>query len=302
MIGVAAGEQALGRAVVGEHEQVRAPVEAGQMPLDLVGQGCDVARMVMVGRQRAHRRLPTHLLQRVERLVVGGGGGGRRILRIERHQQHPAAALRHQPVEHALHARIAVAHRPVDHQPWRALLQPCRQLLRLAAGDRLERALVALLVPDRVVVVALARGTLAQDHELQQRLPEPGRIVDHPLVGEELGEIAPHRPVVGGVRRAEIHQHDADAVRARRPGARQEGLRLPGRSAFPHQGHLSPGPCGYSRPHVEAKQIGIGREGRTRGRGRGGKGRRTTSGLSPGRNQSVSRAHMLAVGSASTNW
>jgi hypothetical protein len=73
-----------------------------------------------------------------------------------------------------------------------------------------------LLVPDAAIGGAGGEGPLGQDDELQQRLPEPRRVVDHPPVGQELVEVAPHRPVVGRVGRAEIGEDHADPRRRHR--------------------------------------------------------------------------------------
>ena len=172
------------------------------MPLDAVGQRLDVARVIVIGRpwcagpaasaSPSARRTPCRRRWRWSAPRIADRAAIRRT---------PAAALRHQPVEHALRrsdCRSASPSRPSA----AASVAPSRGAsfsawLRVTV---LQRALVALPVPDRVVVRALAGRPLAQDDELQQRLPQPGRVVDHPPVGQELAQIAPHRPVVGGVR------------------------------------------------------------------------------------------------------
>ena len=73
-----------------------------------------------------------------------------------------------------------------------------------------KRAFVQLVVPDQLVVRAGGKGALGQDDQLQQRLPHPAGIIDHPLVRQELVQIAPHRPVVIVVRRAEVGQQHPD--------------------------------------------------------------------------------------------
>ena len=167
--------------------------------------------MVVIGPERAYGRLPAQALQRLQGLVVGGGGRGCGILRVERHQEQLSAALRIEPLDDAPGRRIAVAHRPVDDEAGHSCLQARRKLLGLRPCHGLERALVELLVPDRLIGMARGERPLAQNDELQERLPEPGRIVDHPAVRQELVQVAPHRPVVGGVGRAEIEQDHANA-------------------------------------------------------------------------------------------
>ena len=170
--------------------------------------------MVVVGRHRAERRLPLQAHQHPERLVVGGGGARSGILRIERKEHQPLAPLRVQPLDHRGGRGIAVAHREIDDHPVAIpLRQPGGDRGGLRSRDGQERALVGLLVPDLGVVGARGERPLAQDDELQQRLPLPGGIVDHPAIRQELAEIAAHRPVVGGVRGPEVGENDADPRR-----------------------------------------------------------------------------------------
>ena len=79
------------------------------------------------------------------------------------------------------------------------------------SGDSLRS-----LVPDLVVVAALAAGPHGQDDEIEHQPPLEAVFLDHAAVGEKFLQIAPHRPVVGRVRRAEIDQQHADAARDRR--------------------------------------------------------------------------------------
>ncbi len=166
--------------------------------LDRLRQRVDIERMVEIGRHRARRRLPFLVHQRAEELIVGGGRGGAGIMRIEREEQDPAAS----GLDHRAHLRsgrgVAVAHAEIDHAPGRhsgpAAPRPCLRGLRL--GDGHQRAFARLVVPDRLVGRAAGEGALGQDDQLQQRLPFPRRIVDHPLVRQKLVQIAAHRPVV----------------------------------------------------------------------------------------------------------
>ena len=100
---------------------------------------------------------------------------------------------------------------------------PCRSAIscgdrrRLRLGDRQKRAFVQLVVPDQLVVRPRGERPLGQDDQLQQRLPFPAGVVDHPLVRQELVQIAPHRPVVIVIRRPEVRQQHPD-LRALRTG------------------------------------------------------------------------------------
>ena len=210
VVGVAGVEVALRHAVEGCEDGLRLEVEPGEVRADRGGHGVDIDGIVVVGRRHPHGRLPAQPHERAEGLVAGRRRGGRGVLRIERHQQQAVAA----PLLQRLDARggggVGVAHRPVDDDP--LVAEPGRELLCLRARDGLERALVELRVPDLGVVLALAAGADGQDDQVEDRPPLPARQLDHALVGEELLEIAPHRPVAGGVGRAEVEQEDADAA------------------------------------------------------------------------------------------
>ena len=174
--------------------------------------------MLEVGRRRAHRRLPALLAQRSERLVVGGRGGRRGILRIEREEEQARAARRDHPADRRRGRGIAVTHRPVDQQLLvrQGAPERVRQLDALLAGDGAQRRFVPLPIPDRRVRPAAAGWPRGQDDQVQQRLPDQGVDIDHALVAQEFLQIAPHRPVVGGVRRAEVEQQHADPLRLHR--------------------------------------------------------------------------------------
>ena len=109
--------------------------------------------------------------------------------------------------------RIAVAHRPVDHEVRTDRRQRGGELVGLRAGDGLERELVALDVPDLAVVLGFDPRPDRQDDAVEHGLPDQPLVLDHPRVGQEFLEIAPHRRRVGGVRGAEIDQQHADRGR-----------------------------------------------------------------------------------------
>ena len=183
--------------------------------------------------------------QRAEGRVVGGGGGGGGILRVEREEDDALAARRLQPLDDRGGRGVAVAHGEVDHEPVAVAFGEAGGERRgLLAGDGAQRALVGLAVPDPAVVGAGGERAPAQDHRLEQRLPVPARGVDHPAVGEELVEVAAHRPVVGGVGGAEVGEDDADPRRRHRRVVGEGRAR-----AAPRWGVRSsrPGSCGLSR-------------------------------------------------------
>ena len=146
-------------------------------------------------------------------MVASGRRGRGRVLRIKRHEQDAVAALVEQRLEARADGRMAVAHGPVDADlVARHDLEMVRELLRLPAGDGLERPLVSGLVPDGVVVAPFALRPRRQDDQVEHRPPRQTRRFDDTAVGQEFLEVAPHRPVAGPLRRAEIEEQHADAA------------------------------------------------------------------------------------------
>ncbi len=203
-------------------------IDLRQVRFHRARQCLDIDRVVVPIRRHAHIRLPAHLHERAERLIARCRRGCGCILRIKRHKQNAVAALLHQCLDTALGRGIRITHRPVDNDA--RVVESCGKLFRLVPGDGLERTLVLLLVPNRVVVAALCPGPLGQDDEVQDRPPDNARRLDHPAVRKEFLEIAPHRPVVSGIRCAEVEQQHANAAGAK-AGRRGEGLRFGTHSA-----------------------------------------------------------------------
>src|SRR6185437_16932934 len=110
----------------------------------------------IIRRGDAQRRLHAHLREHAEHLIADRRRGGGGVLWIKRHDQNAVAAGGLHGGKARSDRRVAVAHRPVDRQV--AIWQRFGQFLRLRARDGLQRRLVALLVPDFVVVAALAGG------------------------------------------------------------------------------------------------------------------------------------------------
>ncbi len=154
-------------------------------------------------------------------------------MRVHRHEQDAVAALGEQVLDRRLHRRLAVAHGPIDDDaiPGDGA-QMLLRLLGLGARDGLERAFVAGLVPDQVVVAALLLGPRLEDDQVEDRPPQPPRRLDHALVGEELAQIGAHRPIARRLRRAEIHDQHTEPARphlgvvARQANGSERGVAL----------------------------------------------------------------------------
>ena len=65
-------------------------------------------------------------------------------------------------------------------------------------------------VPDLLVIARLGPRPGVEDDAVQDQLPQQALILDHARIGQELPQIDPHAPGVGGVGRAEIDQEHAD--------------------------------------------------------------------------------------------
>jgi len=167
--------------------------------------------VIEIGRHRAHRRLPFLGHQGAKELVVGGGSRGAGILRIKRKEQDLAAALLDEPVHPRRGRRVAVAHAEIDDDAIPVPRSQARpQLFGLRLGDRQQRAFIRRMIPDRLVVLAGTERPLGQDDQLQQRLPDQRRIIDHPAVRQEFVQVPAHRPVVIIVRRPEVGHQNTD--------------------------------------------------------------------------------------------
>ncbi len=90
------------------------------------------------------------------------------------------------------------------------LRQPLGEFVRLRPRDGLQGTFVQFVIPDGGVIAALARGANRQNDEVQDWPPFPLGLFDNPLVGKEFLQVAPHRPIGGGIRRPEVQKENAD--------------------------------------------------------------------------------------------
>ena len=147
-----------------------------------------------IGRHGADRRLAAHRLQRIEGLVVHARGGRGGILRVEREEQQAIAALRLKRLNARGDRRAAVAHRPIDDQ-LRAPRERRRNLLALRRVIVRKRRLVQRFVPDGAVFLAAFGWPDRQHDKIEDQPPQRPVGLDDAAVGEELLEVAAHRPV-----------------------------------------------------------------------------------------------------------
>ncbi len=202
------------------------------MPRDRSCQRVDIDGIVMIGRNGAQRRLPAHLEQGFECLVVDGGCRCRGVLRIEREQEDAFASGLLQGFHARGDRRLAVAHAPIDDDV-RLIGEGFRHQGRLVAGIGAQVALVQILVPDRLIGLADLAGAGVEHDAVEDRIPEQPRPFDDAAIAEELLEIAAHRGVVGAIGRAEIDQQNADLS-----GFNGRVIALGGRGG--RVGHLGP--------------------------------------------------------------
>src|SRR5215475_5495440 len=120
---------------------------------------------------------------------------------------------------------MAVTHCPVDADALGELFEHFVKLIGLRACDGLKRGFVALLVPDLVVIAALAARSNRQNNQVENQPPLQAVLFDHPPIGQELLQISPHRPVAGRLRSAEVDQEYANTAAGSRNDIRAHGLR-----------------------------------------------------------------------------
>ena len=180
-------QQALAAAV---HRPVRA---------DRRGHGLHPRRIdVIVG---THPRAAVGAEHRIDD-VADRGGRRRRILRIQRQHLHLRMAGVAQLFEHGAQRRVAVTH-GVDHARLRHLA-----LHGFGQPRGVHRERRAAVHPHAGVELGHARRAEGQDHEMQDRAPQPAGQRDHAVVVQELGEIAADRLGRRRIGGAEIHQDD----------------------------------------------------------------------------------------------
>ena len=135
MVGIARQQIAFGDAVEGGDQDVGLPVQGLEVSSDGVGEGADIALMVVIGGHGAHGRLPADIHEGAKRLVAGGAGGGGCILRIEREDHDALAALGLKRFDPGRGGGVAVAHAVVDHHFIAEFFtQLCAEFFGLFAG------------------------------------------------------------------------------------------------------------------------------------------------------------------------
>ena len=206
-IGVARIGDALWQAVEGK-QQVFAAAIFFAPDANGIGHGHQPARIGGVVVDHAHRQSAA-----IARQHVGDGRRRRRrILRIQRQRHHALDALRFQPVQHRLQRRLAVAH-GVDHAH-------CRQVRLHGSGQalRIDRQRRAFGQPDPGVLGRRLGSAQRQDHEVQQRAPQPARQLHHAAVVQEFRQVTPHRPGRWCLRCAQIDDNHGLRGRCARGG------------------------------------------------------------------------------------
>ena len=210
MVGIAERQRALGQAVEAEHQPVR-PTVGHPVVADPAREGVDVAGIVVIVLDEAQLRQVAAAHRPGSDRIGNARRRRRRVLGIERQHQYPLDTGRPQRVERTGDRGLAVAH-PVPHQDrMAALAEIAGEQQRLLLGPDLERR--ALLHPDRGVLACRFRRPDPQDEAVQDRQPDEARYLDDARIGEELGEITPHRLGRRLVGRAEVADQDRGLCR-----------------------------------------------------------------------------------------
>ena len=211
VIGVAlAGQIALRHAMIGRDDHVRGPVQRFEMAFDRLRQRVDIGGVIAVGGHGPHGGLPVGLLQEGKALIVARCRGRAGVVRIDRRHYDLLAAQILQLLQHVGGAGGAVAHARAENHVLGLGVDAGLHGLDLIPEDQAQRAVATLVVPDFGVERRRLPGAGVEDDPAQQRLPQPGWVVDDPLVRQELREIALQARGVGRVRCAEVHQNDPD--------------------------------------------------------------------------------------------
>ena len=253
-IGIALVEIGLRNAVIGGDQDFGFEVEIGEAGADGAGERLDIDRIVVIGRGDANRRLPAHGLQRFERFVADRRGRSGAILRVEGNDENAVAALGLQRLETLGDRGRAIPHGPVDDDVPVEIAERGAQLFALRTRDRFQRTLVALLVPDGIIVAPFDVRS-PEENGLQNGRPNHARRLDDAAVGQELLQIAPDRPIVGALRGAEIDdQHPDPPARRRRMARRPMGSRFTRQVRYVHKPPYRPWPAsGRQRQSVSSR-------------------------------------------------
>ena len=176
-----------------------------------VGQGADVAGVVVVVVDQAQLRKAARALQPQGGGIEHAGRGRRAVLRVQRQQQHALAALGVQGLQLALDGGLAVAHGGQHGNVQPRLLQALAQQLGLAlCPDGQGRS---GLTPHAGVFGGGLAWAHPQNDAVQDRQPKQRRNLYHAPVGQKLRQIAPQCLGRGRIGGAQIAQHDGHRAR-----------------------------------------------------------------------------------------
>ena len=138
-------------------------------------------------------------------------GGGGRILRIQRQHQQAAQSQPLQLAQHRRDRRLAVAHGHAHRQGPRAgrVQLACDGGAQAPGEHHQGRALGG---PDARVGLGRTPRTQAQDHPVQEQPPQQARLLHHPGIPQEFGQVAPHRGRGRRIRGAQVDQQHPGQV------------------------------------------------------------------------------------------
>ena len=200
LIGIAVGDVGGGNPMIGEQE-VRTLADLGPMLLDPRLQGFDISLVTVIVVDETRLRQPPPTVQCARGSIEHRARRRRAVLRIERQDEQLFHVLLGQGLNGTRDAWIAVSHGDGDPHPIaEAFMQYGSYFLSETLGIHCQGRTAAH--PDLAIFAQRFERTKRQHHPVQERQPNQAGCLDHPAIAEEFAQVALHREVGRGIRRA----------------------------------------------------------------------------------------------------
>jgi hypothetical protein len=202
-VAIGGAHLALGEAVVAQQYVIR--LEALEVRPRHRREGLDEARLVVEVAEHPKRRYIRAVC--VERLDPRDGGARGRlgVLGEEGQEDDAGDAGRAQGLEGGGQVRPSVAHPELDPV---GVAEGAGH--GVAQGEPVDEQRRSGLGPDLPVLGCRGPGSGAQNEAVEEEPAGQGGNVDHPRVRQELRQVAPHFARLRSLRRAQVHEKDAD--------------------------------------------------------------------------------------------
>jgi len=147
IIGIALFQIGLRQPVKRSNQSLGFKLKTCQMAHHTGCQGVDIDRVIVIGGKSSNGRLPAHVIQGRESLVICCRGSCCTVLRVERRQEYAITTARLQSVETFTDARRTIAHGPIDNQALIHRRKSPAQTLPLGLGENSQGRIVLLFIP-----------------------------------------------------------------------------------------------------------------------------------------------------------